>query len=357
MLSIETTAKTVKQAIEDGLKKLSKSIDEVEVKIISQPGIFRKAKVLITAEGAQPEKQETAKPVAPIAYEQKERAAGEQKPQREQREERPVREQREQRPAGEQKPQREQREDRPAREQKEQRPQPQKQQPQKKQPDASGAQASDSQKLQGQKRDDYRERRQLRQNQRDKERFDNKPEGRAEHREEHREHKEREYSEITDEAAAVAAEFVEGILSRMNVSYNMLRKRENGALLLDITSESGAIIGYRGETLDSIEYLASLTANKNTEKYYRVSVDCNGYRTKREEMLVSMATRLAEKAIKTQRKVMMEPMNNFSRKVVHSALASNDKIITRSEGSEPHRRIVIIPKRENRGANRTPSAE
>jgi len=94
-----------------------------------------------------------------------------------------------------------------------------------------------------------------------------------------------------------------------------------------------------------LEYLASISIKRDRDNFYKVVVDCNNYRQKREEMLTSKAKHLADKAIRTGRKIAMDPMNNFSRRVVHAALSGNEKIFTRSEGTEPHRRIVIIPKR------------
>ena len=122
---------------------------------------------------------------------------------------------------------------------------------------------------------------------------------------------------------------------------------------------SSALIGYRGEMLDSIQTLAGAVANIGKEEYKRVVVDCENYRSKREETLKALATRLANKAIKYQRPVSLEPMNPFERRVIHSALADMDHIKTESQGVEPKRYIVIIPdvvksydKRDRRGYNK-----
>ena len=105
--------------------------------------------------------------------------------------------------------------------------------------------------------------------------------------------------------------------------------------------DSGTIIGKRGQTLDAIQYLTSLVVNKDNEKYQRVVVDAENYREKRERTLEQLANRLADKVIKSRKSVRLEPMNPYERKVIHSTLQSNPKVITRSEGEEPYRRVII----------------
>jgi spoIIIJ-associated protein len=167
-----------------------------------------------------------------------------------------------------------------------------------------------------------------------------------ERRYEKREHRsDRPRTEMTQPVAENAISFVEGLLGLMNIDYGLAHQIEDGELKVKLDCENGSIIGYRGETLDSIEYLTSLVVNKSDDKYFKVVIDCNDYRKKRIETLSALAKRLAEKAVKSGRKVIMEPMSSSSRKIIHSILSENDRIVTKSEGKEPTRHIVIIPKR------------
>ena len=111
-------------------------------------------------------------------------------------------------------------------------------------------------------------------------------------------------------------------------------------------NDIGIVIGKRGETLDAIQYIANLVANRNTDRYIRISVDCNGYRDKRINSLKSLARKMANKAIKYNKNMRLEPMNPFERRVIHSSLQSFDGIYTVSEGNEPFRRVVIKIKRD-----------
>jgi spoIIIJ-associated protein len=110
--------------------------------------------------------------------------------------------------------------------------------------------------------------------------------------------------------------------------------------------DSGTIIGKRGQTLDALQYLTGLVINKNRESYTRVVIDSESYRSKREKTLQQLADRLGEKVVKNRRSVKLEPMNPYERKVIHSTLQNNPKVVTRSEGEEPYRRVVIELKRK-----------
>ena len=103
----------------------------------------------------------------------------------------------------------------------------------------------------------------------------------------------------------------------------------------------GVLIGRRGETLDALQYLTALKINRDKEKYIRITLDSEGYRAKREEALVRLANRMANRARKTGRRVAMEPMNPYERRVLHSALQGRDDVSTHSEGEEPNRHVVI----------------
>ena len=103
----------------------------------------------------------------------------------------------------------------------------------------------------------------------------------------------------------------------------------------------GILIGRRGETLDALQYLTSLNVNHGQDSYTRVTLDTENYRAKREESLKRLANRMANRAVKTGRKVVMEPMNPYERRILHSALQQNNAVTTHSEGDEPNRHVVI----------------
>ena len=126
------------------------------------------------------------------------------------------------------------------------------------------------------------------------------------------------------------------------------RRDEEGNVRVDMFGDTlGILIGRRGETLDALQYLTSLYVNKGGEDYIRVTLDTENYRAKREEALRRLANRMANRAIKTGRKVVMEPMNPYERRILHSALQQNDAVTTHSEGEEPNRHVVITLKQQN----------
>ena len=126
----------------------------------------------------------------------------------------------------------------------------------------------------------------------------------------------------------------------MDLTFKCMANEEN--VYIDIEGdEAGNIIGKRGQTLDAIQYLTSLVVNKDSSKYIRVVLDSENYRAKREKTLQQLADRLAGKVVRTKRSVRLEPMNPYERMVIHAALQSNNKVITRSEGEEPYRRLII----------------
>ena len=115
-----------------------------------------------------------------------------------------------------------------------------------------------------------------------------------------------------------------------------------GNVFANMTGDTlGILIGRRGETLDALQYLTSLKVNRGQEGYTRVTLDTENYRAKREEALTRLANRMANRAIKTGRKVSLEPMNPYERRILHSALQANDQVDTHSEGEEPNRHVVI----------------
>lgn len=139
-----------------------------------------------------------------------------------------------------------------------------------------------------------------------------------------------------------AIDFLKDLTEKMGLSVSIESKTDDKNIYFFIEGkDSATIIGKRGQTLDSIQYLTSLVVNKNNKEYVRVIVDAENYRSKREKTLERLALRLADKVIKTGRSVKLEPMNPYERKVIHSTLQTNGKIVTRSEGLDPYRRVII----------------
>ncbi len=141
-----------------------------------------------------------------------------------------------------------------------------------------------------------------------------------------------------------AVEFLSGLFEKMNINAKCNLDESFEKITIDLVAEnSSQLIGYRGEVLDALQNLASAVANTGREEYMRVVVDCEQYREKREETLIALANRLADKAVRTGRKVTLEPMNPYERRILHSALSDNPDVKTQSEGKEPNRYVAIIP--------------
>ncbi|NLY77122.1 MAG: protein jag [Tissierellia bacterium] len=138
------------------------------------------------------------------------------------------------------------------------------------------------------------------------------------------------------------------ILFHMNVKADVIVKRENSQIDVEITNinatDMGIVIGKRGNTLDSIQYILNLFINKDRIDYMRVVVDVQGYRRKREDTLIKLANKMAEKSKATHRPVKLEPMNPYERRIIHSALQNVNGVVTYSEGEDPYRRVVIHAK-------------
>ena len=163
---------------------------------------------------------------------------------------------------------------------------------------------------------------------------------------------EREVVQRTDEEIAqikaTALEFLSGVFKAMElpVEIQMEYNAENGSLEVDFAGEDmGILIGKRGQTLDSLQYLTSLVVNKEQKDYVRVKLDTENYRKRRKETLENLARNIAYKVKKTRRPVSLEPMNPYERRIIHSALQGNKFVETYSEGSEPYRHVVVAPKR------------
>ena len=146
-------------------------------------------------------------------------------------------------------------------------------------------------------------------------------------------------------AADVVVKFVKDIAQFLEAECTFeATETEDRVTVLISGDEAGKLIGYRGDVLDAIQYIASVVLNKEHKEYKRVTIDCENYREKREESLKKLAERLAEKAVRTARKVRLEPMNPAERRVIHAALQGNSDVETVSVGNEPNRYLTIVPK-------------
>ena len=149
------------------------------------------------------------------------------------------------------------------------------------------------------------------------------------------------------EAGKLAYDFLKNVTEKMGVTVGIRVTEEEDHLSVSMMGDTlGILIGRRGDTLDALQYLTSLQVNKHRDGYMRVSLDTENYRQKREEALSKLAMRMAARARKTGRKVTLEPMNPYERRVLHSALQGNPYVTTHSEGEEPYRRVVITLKHD-----------
>lgn len=156
------------------------------------------------------------------------------------------------------------------------------------------------------------------------------------------------------EKVAMAAAYLEKVLTALGVEdfkVNIIEKED--ITVLDIVGEKlGIVIGRRGETLDSLQYLAILASNRHDEHYCRITVDCNGYRDKREETLKSLAERTANKVLRQGRRITLEPMNPYERRIIHSKVAEIEGVYSNSIGEEPYRKVVISASQPHRDNNK-----
>ncbi|HML48291.1 MAG TPA: RNA-binding cell elongation regulator Jag/EloR, partial [Clostridia bacterium] len=150
-----------------------------------------------------------------------------------------------------------------------------------------------------------------------------------------------------DSNAGRAQRFLTQLTELMGVSVRIdVAEEEDKHLFVRMQGDTlGVLIGRRGETLDAIQYLTSLVVNRRQEEYVRVTLDTENYRAKREEALRRLAMRMANRAVKTGRRVVLEPMNPYERRILHASLQGHPQVTTHSEGEEPNRRIVITLKK------------
>lgn len=148
-----------------------------------------------------------------------------------------------------------------------------------------------------------------------------------------------------------AEKFLADVFDAMGMQVEITSTEDEGSLNIQLEGEDmGIVIGKRGDTLDSLQYLTSLVANKGKSRddYTRVTIDTEGYRQKREESLKALSERLANKVTKSGKKYTLEPMNPYERRIIHANLQSNEDVTTFSIGEEPYRKVVIAPKNERR---------
>lgn len=151
--------------------------------------------------------------------------------------------------------------------------------------------------------------------------------------------------------AKVARDYIISVLSAMGVNATAkVYQNDSGAVIELESSSNGTIIGRRGETLDALQYLSSMIANKGDKEYFRITIDCFGYREKRKVTLQQLAVKVAKNVLRTGRSQPLEPMNPYERRVIHSAVSEIEGVVSKSVGEEPYRKIIISstnPRKKN----------
>ena len=160
--------------------------------------------------------------------------------------------------------------------------------------------------------------------------------------------KEEKLAEVEPQTKQACEKFLKDVLKSMDMEVTLTSEvDEDGALSINMEGENmGILIGKRGQTLDSLQYLTNRVANKMQEGYVRVKLDTENYRARRKETLENLAKNIAHKVKRTKRSVSLEPMNPYERRIIHSALQSDKYISTHSEGEEPYRRVVVTLNRK-----------
>ena len=155
--------------------------------------------------------------------------------------------------------------------------------------------------------------------------------------------------EENEEILATAREFISKILDTLELENIVEMELDDNTLNINVNGDEnrlGILIGKRGVTLDSIQYILNLLVNKKSSRYIRVNLDSSGYREKRKETLINLANKMANKVTKTGRSVKLEPMNSYERKIIHKALQDYEGVLTHSEGKDPFRKVVIQKERK-----------
>ena len=164
-------------------------------------------------------------------------------------------------------------------------------------------------------------------------------------KEEKKEEKETKKQPVNlDDARVIGGEFLKGLFNHLNIETVITSTNTEDGINYNVKGDKVSdLIGYRGETLNSIQYLLSIVL-KNAGYKVKAYLDVQNYKKRREETLISLAERLARKAIKLNKPVELEPMNAYERRIIHSALTDNEQVTTHSEGEEPNRHLIITPK-------------
>ena len=144
---------------------------------------------------------------------------------------------------------------------------------------------------------------------------------------------------------SIVQRFMKEIFDTMDLNVQVDLKEEAKDIYVDLKGDNmGILIGRRGETLDALQYIVNIVVNKDNDDYRKVVIDIENYRKKREETLVRLANKVAERVVRLKKSVTLEPMNPYERRIIHSALQQNRKISTYSVGDEPNRKVVIALK-------------
>ena len=337
MRSIEASGKTVKDAIRNGLAELGCDSDDVDIQVIEMgsPGLFgmfgRPAKVRLTVK--------TADPALGIEMPVLSLDGGARKPKQEKRKaEKPAKPEK---PAKAEKPAKQEKPEKPAKAEKPAAVEPAQEEPPRAEA-AEGEEAPRPEKKRRRRRKSGSARSEAVQTaQTDDTDDDIEPVAPIVEHEPFVPTPE----EAQSEEARRARAFLAGLTDRMGVPVAIELQEGEEQLRMQMTGDNmSLLIGRRGETLDALQYLTSLNINRGREEYLRVSIDTENYRAKREEALRKLAVRMAGRAKKSGRRVALEPMNPYERRILHSALQNDPEVTTHSEGEEPYRRVIITLK-------------
>lgn len=162
------------------------------------------------------------------------------------------------------------------------------------------------------------------------------------------EKKELHVAVVTEATQKICEKFLQEVLQAMGMDEVTIVSSidEEGALAIEMSGDNmGILIGKRGQTLDSLQYLTNRVANKSQDGYVRVKLDTEDYRKRRKQTLENLAKNIAYKVKRSRKPISLEPMNPYERRIIHSALQADDRVSTHSEGEEPYRRVVVTPNR------------
>lgn len=360
MKVIETVGKDIEEALNKGLSELDCHIDDVEVKILEHPGIFRKARVQFTYEGK--DGRATIKTKADIMRNLEQRAAKDASASRQERRDKRSEQSGERR-----------KENVPYKNEQRQVSQnadARKQAPVEKDNRKEGGNdknhapaterknefrsdfrsqlaAAQGENVSGKNTQTVQNAQNVQKNNVQPDRNAMKQPQRQAPSSDNRRRNEQFSQEELETAAKRADAYLGNLLKLMNVNAERDYALSDGEVNVELKTEDATVIGHRGETLDALEYLATLAAASGEDKYVHVNLDCGGYRAKRNEMLIESALAAAEKAVSTGKRVELEPMGSVSRRTIHAVLGNRSDVTTKSEGKEPNRYIVIIPRAAN----------